>query len=96
MSNIRELDLSWNSMPSPPHNVWYILPYLAFLSLSYNPITSIKNESFLSLDRLQRIDLGGLELANVEVIKKPRTDLIFKIFCRQISKNISKYQLILY
>ncbi|XP_023332215.1 chaoptin, partial [Eurytemora carolleeae] len=66
MSNIRELDLSWNSMPSPPHNVWYILPYLASLSLSYNPMTSIKNESFLSLDRLQRLDLGGLELTNVE------------------------------
>ena len=69
MSNIRELDLSWNSMPSPPHNVWYILPYLTSLSLSNNPLTSIKNESFLSLDRLQRLDLGGLELTNVEVIK---------------------------
>ena len=94
MSNIRELDLSWNSMPSPPHNVWYILPYLTFLSLANNPMSSVKNESFLSLDRLQRLDLAGLEIVSVEVIQRkwslnPNSNFLI-IFIRKF-KLLLKY-----
>jgi hypothetical protein len=53
-------------MPSPPHNVWHILPHLSWLSLAHNPVTALKNESFLSLDRLRHLDISGMDLGSLE------------------------------
>ena len=67
MSTLRTLDLSNNYLPNPPHNVWHIMPRLRFLSLAYNPIRSILNESFLSLDRLEKLDISFMDMDSVEV-----------------------------
>ena len=68
LTRVRVLDLSHNSLPSPPHNVWHSLPQLTQLSLAHNPlITALRNESFLSLDRLHRLDISGMAIASIEV-----------------------------
>ena len=67
MSTLRTLDLSNNYLPNPPHNVWHIMPRLRFLSLAYNPIRSLLNESFLSLDRLEKLDISFMDMDSVEV-----------------------------
>jgi hypothetical protein len=67
LTRIRTLDLSYNWMPSPPHNVWHILPQLAWLSLAHNPFTALKNESFLSLDRVHHLDISRMALTSLEV-----------------------------
>ena len=67
MSSLRCLDLSNNYLPSPPHMVWHIMPRLRYLSLARNPIKSLFNESFLSLDRLERLDISYMEIDSVKV-----------------------------
>ena len=67
MSSLRMLDLSNNYLPSPPHMVWHIMPRLRSLSLAHNPIKNLVNESFLSLDRLESLDISYMDLDSVTV-----------------------------
>ena len=67
MSSLRSLDLSNNYLPNPPSMVWHIMPRLRELSLAWNPIKSLINESFLSLDRVESVDISYMDLDSVEV-----------------------------
>ena len=80
MTSLRRLDLSNNYLPSPPHNVWHIMPRLRSLSLARcsscswlnlllprNPITYVANDSFLSMDRLEELDISHMDIGSIEV-----------------------------
>lgn len=67
MSALKILDLSNNYLPNPPHMVWHIMPRLSYLSLARNPIRSLLNESFLSLDRVEKLDISFMDIESVEV-----------------------------
>ena len=67
MTSVRGLDLCNNYLPSPPAMVWHIMPRLRTLSLASNPIKALTNESFLSLDRLENLDISYMDIESIEV-----------------------------
>lgn len=60
LQRLKHVDLSYNHFVHIPNQVWYHLPLLKTLILSYNPIKEITSSSFQGLQHLQRLELNGL------------------------------------
>ena len=60
LSDVRVLDLSHNRLNSPPSNAWHTMLHLNRLMLAGNPFTTMSNDSFMGLDRLEWLDIGEM------------------------------------
>ena len=69
LSDVRVLDLSYNRLNSPPSNAWHTMLHLNILKLAGNPFTSVSNDSFMGLDRLEWLDIADIN-GTMEVLLK--------------------------
>ena len=68
LSDVRTLDLSYNRLNSPPSNAWHTMLHLNRLMLAGNPFTTMSNDSFMGLDRLEWLDIADIN-GTMEVIE---------------------------
>ena len=64
-SKLKILDLGANNITSIPHNFFTSTPLLTHLNLSCNQLKIMQNDTFLSLQNLQILDLQGNRLTTV-------------------------------
>ncbi|CAL4125556.1 unnamed protein product, partial [Meganyctiphanes norvegica] len=62
LTSVRVLDISYNELPVPANNAWQMVPRLRELYMQRNPITSLRNDSFQGLGRLEVVDIRDFPL----------------------------------
>lgn len=63
---VKHLDLSHNSLPDVPRNLWRFVPGLIHLDISFNPIEVLDTTSLNNLLRLRHLDMTGLHLKYID------------------------------
>jgi netrin-G1 ligand len=66
LTNLVELDLSYNSLPAVPSHIFDTVPELRELKLSGNPIQRILNNAFSRVPTLVRLELSECLLGTLE------------------------------
>ena len=69
LSDVRDLDLSYNELPAPPSSAWHSMHHLRTLNIAGNPITRIMNDSFVGLQRLEELDISDIRPELYQVFK---------------------------
>lgn len=90
LSDVRELDLSYNELPGPPNSAWQSMHHLRTLSLAGNPITTVMNDSFVGLERLETLDISRIRADNFSV--GFLTYFIYLCCCFKLSVGILTYR----
>lgn len=67
LTNLVELDLSWNLLTAVPSSALVSVPHLRRLQLSGNPIAQLENGSFAGLSHLNYLHLSRCQLRSVDL-----------------------------
>uniref|UniRef100_T1GF40 LRRNT domain-containing protein n=1 Tax=Megaselia scalaris TaxID=36166 RepID=T1GF40_MEGSC len=66
LSNLVELDFSYNQLTMVPSHAFDSIPELRDIKLNGNPITRISNDAFSRIPQLVRLDLSDCKIQQVE------------------------------
>merc|ERR1712038_76681 len=103
LSKLQELDLAFNEFTAIPYHAFHPLQSLRILKLSDNLLTSIHPESFIGLNSLFELDIGGnivvvddeilSDIADtLEVLRLGRTGLTWETFPHSVIRNLTKLE----
>lgn len=87
LSELRHLDIAGNKFTHLPASCWRHLPYLKSLDISWNPTRVLTKESFVGLERIQRLTIQNLpDLKRFDADSLAQLTYLTKLHI-QVSKN---------
>ena len=91
LSELRHLDIAGNKFTHLPASCWRYLPYLKSLDISWNPTRVLTKESFVGLERIQRLTIQNLpDLKRFDADSLAQLTYLTKLHI-QVSKNKSPH-----